>query len=81
MVDEALTFDDLNVIVVDWVGGIHKNNKLSALVIKKIYISIGSGPPYTQAVANIRLIGVMLAHFILFLHVSCVILYLVLNLT
>lgn len=38
MVDEALTFGDLNVIVVDWVGGIHKNNKLSALVInKKIY--------------------------------------------
>jgi len=29
----------------------------------------GSGPPYTQAVANIRLIGVMLAHLVLFLHV------------
>lgn len=30
----------------------------------------GSGPPYTQAVANIRLIGVMLAHLILHLHVN-----------
>ena len=29
----------------------------------------GSGPPYTQAVANIRLVGVILAHFILFLNV------------
>ncbi|CAG0901835.1 unnamed protein product [Darwinula stevensoni] len=27
----------------------------------------GSGPPYTQAVANIRLVGVMAAHFLAFL--------------
>ena len=27
----------------------------------------GSGPPYTQATANIRLIGAMTAHFLLFL--------------
>ncbi|CAG0892714.1 unnamed protein product, partial [Darwinula stevensoni] len=29
----------------------------------------GSGPPYTQAVANIRLVGVMAAHFLAFLAV------------
>nr|CAH0113682.1 unnamed protein product [Daphnia galeata] len=48
MVEEALIYDNVNVVVVDWVSG--------------------SGPPYTQAVANIRLIGVMLAHLVLFLH-------------
>ncbi|KAI9556632.1 hypothetical protein GHT06_016422 [Daphnia sinensis] len=48
MVEEALIYDNINVVVVDWVSG--------------------SGPPYTQAVANIRLIGVMLAHLLLFLH-------------
>ena len=47
MVDEALIYDDLNVFVVDWVGG--------------------SGPPYSQAANNIRLVGVMVAHLILFL--------------
>ena len=30
----------------------------------------GSGPTYNQAVANIRLIGVMGAHFLAFLSVS-----------
>ena len=30
----------------------------------------GSMPPYSQAVANIRLVGVMVAHLILFLQVS-----------
>lgn len=44
MTNELLEYDDMNVVVIDWVGG--------------------SGPPYTQAVANIRLIGVMTAHLI-----------------
>ncbi|XP_071536367.1 pancreatic triacylglycerol lipase-like isoform X2 [Panulirus ornatus] len=45
MVQEFLQYDDLNVVVLDW---------LSA-----------SGPPYTQAVANIRLLGAILGHFLL----------------
>ncbi|KAK7080492.1 hypothetical protein SK128_009156, partial [Halocaridina rubra] len=45
MVSEYLIYDDLNVIVVDWLSG--------------------SGPPYTQTVANIRLIGSVVGRFIL----------------
>ena len=30
----------------------------------------GSGPPYTQAVANIRLVGAIVGRFIQILHVS-----------
>ncbi len=40
------------------------------MIQKKNKKNKGSGPPYTQAVANIRLIGVMLAHLILHLHVN-----------
>ncbi|KAK3855350.1 hypothetical protein Pcinc_038251 [Petrolisthes cinctipes] len=45
MMSEYLRYDDLNVVVLDWLAG--------------------SGPPYTQAVANIRLIGAMLGYFLL----------------
>ncbi|ROT62374.1 putative pancreatic triacylglycerol lipase-like [Penaeus vannamei] len=42
---EYLLYDDLNVVVVDWLSG--------------------SGPPYTQAVANIRLIGAIIGRLVL----------------
>ncbi|XP_030764164.1 pancreatic triacylglycerol lipase-like [Sitophilus oryzae] len=44
MVQELLSVEDCNIIIVDWHGG--------------------SSPPYTQAVANIRLIGRMTAHLL-----------------
>lgn len=91
MVEEALIYDNVNVVVVDWVSG--KPNRHPVIIICRektvvfcaslllllcflffsfsyhIITTKGSGPPYTQAVANIRLIGVMLAHLVLFLHV------------
>lgn len=48
------------------VGEALVHSDLSVIVIDW---SSGSMPPYSQATANIRLIGVMVAHFILFLHV------------
>ncbi|XP_042859422.1 endothelial lipase-like, partial [Penaeus japonicus] len=45
MKEEYLAYDDLNVVVVDWLSG--------------------SGPPYTQAVANIRLIGAIIGRLVL----------------
>ncbi|XP_047498306.1 pancreatic triacylglycerol lipase-like isoform X1 [Penaeus chinensis] len=45
MKEEYLLYDDLNVVVVDWLSG--------------------SGPPYTQAVANIRLIGAIIGRLVL----------------
>lgn len=50
MKEEYLLYDDLNVVVVDWLSG--------------------SGPPYTQAVANIRLIGAILGRLVLDLEVG-----------
>ena len=74
MVEEALIYDNINVIVVDWVSGKfytdERCGKYNLHSISGNIIKIGSGPPYTQAVANIRLIGVMLAHLILSLHVG-----------
>ena len=49
------------------VGEALAHGGLSVIVIDW---SSGSMPPYSQAAANIRLIGVMVAHFLLFLHVS-----------
>lgn len=40
MMRELLIRDDVNVVIVSWIGG--------------------AGPPYTQAVANTRLVGAML---------------------
>ena len=90
MVEEALIYDNVNVVVVDWVSGkpnrhpviiiCRENSRLLCELIIVVFLFFflssyriittkGSGPPYTQAVANIRLIGVMLAHLVLFLHV------------
>lgn len=53
------------VIVVDWGGGMHiQNENLFFPNFISIFNILGSSPPYTQAVANIRLVGAIAAHVI-----------------
>ena len=70
MMKQALYFDDMNVIVVDWSNGINTTEWKITHTVINLRPFTGWGEYYNHAVANIKLIGVMIAHMILLLNVS-----------